>query len=172
MIAECMISLGYNKECVKIYKIITKSIIDEGLYRLGIERLSSHQIQKNGMGIFTWLRSHTNCHLCRARIVSATTTATSTNPNPVGSSSAATATGAVVVDSEETEIVDYEVEICDRPVEELGDDDDGDGEKEGMPMPMALSESGLRVLSVLRGIWGFKCRVIDDLFLQSQDPCD
>ncbi|KAK9154219.1 hypothetical protein Sjap_001699 [Stephania japonica] len=46
MIAECMISLGYSKECVKIYKIIRKSIIDEGLYRLGIERLSSHQIQK------------------------------------------------------------------------------------------------------------------------------
>nr|DAD43207.1 TPA_asm: hypothetical protein HUJ06_001437 [Nelumbo nucifera] len=29
-IANCMISSGYGKECVKIYKIIRKSIVDEG----------------------------------------------------------------------------------------------------------------------------------------------
>ncbi|XP_058109849.1 exocyst complex component EXO70H1-like [Magnolia sinica] len=45
-IAECMISTGYGKECVKIYKIIRKSIIDEGIYRLGFERMSSNHIQK------------------------------------------------------------------------------------------------------------------------------
>lgn len=45
-IAECMISAGYAKECVSIYKIIRKSIIDEGIYKLGVERLSSSQINK------------------------------------------------------------------------------------------------------------------------------
>ncbi|XP_057955725.1 exocyst complex component EXO70H1 [Malania oleifera] len=45
-IADCMISTGYGKECVKIYKVIRKSIIDEGLYHLGVERLSASQINK------------------------------------------------------------------------------------------------------------------------------
>ncbi|KAJ7977061.1 Exocyst subunit Exo70 family protein [Quillaja saponaria] len=45
-IAECMISSGYAIECIKIYKIIRKSIIDEGIYRLNIEKLSSAQINK------------------------------------------------------------------------------------------------------------------------------
>ena len=45
-IADCMIGCGYGKECVKIYKIIRKSIVDEGLYRIGIERNSSSQISK------------------------------------------------------------------------------------------------------------------------------
>jgi exocyst complex protein 7 len=45
-IANCMISSGYGKECVKIYKIIRKSIADEGLYRLGIEKFRSSQIHK------------------------------------------------------------------------------------------------------------------------------
>ncbi|KAK9280140.1 hypothetical protein L1049_013827 [Liquidambar formosana] len=45
-IADCMISSGYGKECVKIYKIIRKSIIDEGLYNIGVERLSFSQVQK------------------------------------------------------------------------------------------------------------------------------
>ncbi|XP_059430190.1 exocyst complex component EXO70H1-like [Corylus avellana] len=45
-IADCMISSGYGKECVKIYKIIRKSIIDEALYNLGHERLSLSQAQK------------------------------------------------------------------------------------------------------------------------------
>ncbi|KAJ0246946.1 Exocyst complex component EXO70H1 [Hirschfeldia incana] len=36
-IAECMTSCGYGKECVKIYKRIRKSIVDEGLSLLGIE---------------------------------------------------------------------------------------------------------------------------------------
>ncbi|XP_068644508.1 exocyst complex component EXO70H1-like isoform X2 [Aristolochia californica] len=45
-IAECMIQSGYGKECVRIYKVIRKSIVDEGLYRLGFERMSSQQLQK------------------------------------------------------------------------------------------------------------------------------
>ncbi|KAK6926905.1 Exocyst complex subunit Exo70, C-terminal [Dillenia turbinata] len=45
-IADCMISTGYGKECVKIYKIIRKSIVDEGLYHLGVDRLTSSQINK------------------------------------------------------------------------------------------------------------------------------
>ncbi|KAF3773312.1 Exocyst complex component [Nymphaea thermarum] len=45
-IAESMIAFGYGKECVKVYKILRKSIVDEGIYRLGIERTSSAQIQR------------------------------------------------------------------------------------------------------------------------------
>ncbi|CAI0475053.1 unnamed protein product [Linum tenue] len=45
-IAHCMIGAGYTKECVKIYKIIRKSIVDEGLYRLGVDRFSLLQVHK------------------------------------------------------------------------------------------------------------------------------
>lgn len=45
-IADCMISAGYAKECVKIYKTVRKSIIDEALYNLGAERLTLSQLQK------------------------------------------------------------------------------------------------------------------------------
>ncbi|KAG2673600.1 hypothetical protein I3760_13G099300 [Carya illinoinensis] len=44
--ADCMIASGYGKECVKIYKIIRKSTIDEALYHLGVERLSLSKVQK------------------------------------------------------------------------------------------------------------------------------
>ncbi|KAI3447651.1 hypothetical protein Pfo_004316 [Paulownia fortunei] len=46
LIAECMISSGYAKECLKIYNIIRKSIVDEGIYKLGVEKLTSSQIHK------------------------------------------------------------------------------------------------------------------------------
>ncbi|XP_071687532.1 exocyst complex component EXO70H1-like [Rutidosis leptorrhynchoides] len=46
LIADCMISSGYGKECVKIYKIIRKSIVDETLYNLGVERYSFNKITK------------------------------------------------------------------------------------------------------------------------------
>ncbi|OIT07078.1 PREDICTED: exocyst complex component EXO70A1-like [Nicotiana attenuata] len=46
LIAECMISSGYAKECLNIYKVIRKSSIDEGIYRLGVEKLSSSQVHK------------------------------------------------------------------------------------------------------------------------------
>ncbi|CAA6654869.1 unnamed protein product [Spirodela intermedia] len=45
-IADCMIFCGYGKECVNIYKTIRRSIVDEGLYKLGFDRLSPTQIQK------------------------------------------------------------------------------------------------------------------------------
>ncbi|KDP44174.1 hypothetical protein JCGZ_05641 [Jatropha curcas] len=45
-IADCMISSGYGRECVKIYKIVRKSIVDETLYHLGVEGLNFSQIQK------------------------------------------------------------------------------------------------------------------------------
>lgn len=45
-IADCMISAGYGKECVKIYKTLRKSIVDEGLYHLGVEKTTLSQIQK------------------------------------------------------------------------------------------------------------------------------
>lgn len=46
MIADCMISSGYGKECCKIYRRIRKSIILEALDQLGFENLSFSQIQK------------------------------------------------------------------------------------------------------------------------------
>ncbi|KAI3450457.1 hypothetical protein Pfo_007122 [Paulownia fortunei] len=45
-IADCMIASGYGKECVNIYKLIRKSIIDETLYYLGVEKLNHSQMQK------------------------------------------------------------------------------------------------------------------------------
>ncbi|WCJ28238.1 exocyst subunit exo70 family protein H4 [Euphorbia peplus] len=45
-IAECMIASGYSKECVNVYKVIRKSIIDEAMYKLGVEKLSSSQVNK------------------------------------------------------------------------------------------------------------------------------
>ncbi|KAH0737370.1 hypothetical protein KY290_036075 [Solanum tuberosum] len=62
LIAECMISSGYAKECVKIYKVIRKSIIDEAIYRLDVEKLSSSQVHKMDwevldLKIKDWLRA-------------------------------------------------------------------------------------------------------------------
>ncbi|KAK4755305.1 hypothetical protein SAY87_009062 [Trapa incisa] len=45
-IAECMIASGYAKECVSIYHVIRKSIIDEGLFRLGVEKLNHSRVRK------------------------------------------------------------------------------------------------------------------------------
>ncbi|KAK4762520.1 hypothetical protein SAY86_008288 [Trapa natans] len=46
-IADCMIGSGYGKECVKIYKIVRKSIVDEALYNLGVDlSFSPSEIQK------------------------------------------------------------------------------------------------------------------------------
>lgn len=61
-IADCMISSGYGKECVKVYNIVRKSIVDEALYHLGVERLSFSQVQKMDwevleLKIKTWLNA-------------------------------------------------------------------------------------------------------------------
>lgn len=46
MIADCMTSSGYGKECFRIYKKIRKSIILEALEQLGFENLTPSQVQK------------------------------------------------------------------------------------------------------------------------------
>ncbi|CAA7017711.1 unnamed protein product [Microthlaspi erraticum] len=46
LIADCMISSGYENECVKIYKKIRGSIIVESLNKLGFENLSFGKVQK------------------------------------------------------------------------------------------------------------------------------
>uniref|UniRef100_A0A6N2KLB9 Exocyst subunit Exo70 family protein n=1 Tax=Salix viminalis TaxID=40686 RepID=A0A6N2KLB9_SALVM len=62
-ISECMISAGYGKECIKIYKSIRKSIVDEALYHLNVDsRLSFAQIQKMAWEVLevkikTWLNA-------------------------------------------------------------------------------------------------------------------
>ncbi|KAG9158178.1 hypothetical protein Leryth_000328 [Lithospermum erythrorhizon] len=47
-IADCMISSGYGKECLNIYKLVRKSILNESLYNLGIieRNIVPSQIQK------------------------------------------------------------------------------------------------------------------------------
>ena len=45
-IAECMIAAGYAKECVSTYKSFRKSIVDEGMHRLGVEKISSSKVKK------------------------------------------------------------------------------------------------------------------------------
>lgn len=61
-VAECMTACGYGKECVSIYRIVRKSIVDETIYYLGIERLSKAQLKKMEWEILetrikTWLRA-------------------------------------------------------------------------------------------------------------------
>ncbi|KAK9062611.1 hypothetical protein SSX86_019799 [Deinandra increscens subsp. villosa] len=61
-IAECMISSGYGKECVKIYKILRKSIVDETMYNLGVEKYTFSQINKMDWEVIepkikTWLHA-------------------------------------------------------------------------------------------------------------------
>ncbi|QCD88307.1 exocyst complex component 7 [Vigna unguiculata] len=45
-IADCMISSGYGKECVNVYIVMRKSIVDEALYHLGVEKLTLARVQK------------------------------------------------------------------------------------------------------------------------------
>ncbi|CAN6887911.1 unnamed protein product, partial [Brassica oleracea] len=45
-IAECMIGSGYAKECISIYKSIRKSIIDEGVYRLEVEKITTAKAKR------------------------------------------------------------------------------------------------------------------------------
>ncbi|KAK7336993.1 hypothetical protein VNO77_17549 [Canavalia gladiata] len=64
LIADCMVSSGFAKECVGVYIIIRKSIIDEGIYRLSVEKLSSSRINKMDwevidLKISSWLEAMT-----------------------------------------------------------------------------------------------------------------
>ncbi|XP_028775792.1 exocyst complex component EXO70H1-like [Neltuma alba] len=54
VIADCMFSSGYGKECISIYKIMRKSIVDEALRHLGMESLSSSQIKKMDWQVLDW----------------------------------------------------------------------------------------------------------------------
>ncbi|CAL9220165.1 unnamed protein product [Arabidopsis halleri] len=61
-IAECMIGSGYAKECLSIYKSIRKSIIDEGIYRLEVEKTSTGKVKKMSwevmeLKIRSWLKA-------------------------------------------------------------------------------------------------------------------
>ncbi|KAJ6822512.1 exocyst complex component EXO70A1-like [Iris pallida] len=49
--ARAMISTGYGRECVAIYKTTRKSIVYEGLCRLGFEHLTLNKIQKLDWGV-------------------------------------------------------------------------------------------------------------------------
>ncbi|CAH8359053.1 unnamed protein product [Eruca vesicaria subsp. sativa] len=51
VIAETMIICGYGKECIKSYKLIRKSIVDEGLHLLGIEKVKTSQFHKMDWGV-------------------------------------------------------------------------------------------------------------------------
>ncbi|KAL3829162.1 hypothetical protein ACJIZ3_017964 [Penstemon smallii] len=61
-IADCMIASGYGKECVNIYKLIRKSIIDETMYYLRVEKLNYTQMQKMEWNVLetkirTWIHA-------------------------------------------------------------------------------------------------------------------
>ncbi|KAG2310978.1 hypothetical protein Bca4012_025475 [Brassica carinata] len=61
-IADCMISTGYAKECVTVYKTVRKSIVEETLHNLAVERLTLNQVQKMDWEtldskIRSWLRA-------------------------------------------------------------------------------------------------------------------
>lgn len=63
MIADAMIASGYGKECINIYKLVRKSMIDESLYNLGIieRNMTPSHIQKLDwdtieLKIKNWLR--------------------------------------------------------------------------------------------------------------------
>lgn len=44
--AETMISCGYGKECISVYKTTRKTIIDEALIRLGIQKYNRSHVKK------------------------------------------------------------------------------------------------------------------------------
>uniref|UniRef100_A0A0D6QWN5 Exocyst subunit Exo70 family protein n=1 Tax=Araucaria cunninghamii TaxID=56994 RepID=A0A0D6QWN5_ARACU len=45
-IAERMVASKYEKECCQVYSSVRRDVLDEGLYRLGLEKLSIEEIQK------------------------------------------------------------------------------------------------------------------------------
>lgn len=61
-IAERMVTAGYGKECVRIYGLTRKSVIEECLYKIGVERLSKGHVHKTEGAILdskikTWIRT-------------------------------------------------------------------------------------------------------------------
>ncbi|GLJ15821.1 hypothetical protein SUGI_0260940 [Cryptomeria japonica] len=45
-IAERMVACGYTEECCQVYICVRRHVLEESLYRLGIEKLSIEEIQK------------------------------------------------------------------------------------------------------------------------------
>lgn len=61
-IAERMVTAGYGKECVRIYGLTRKSVIDKCLYRIGVERLNKGHVHSTEGAILdikikTWIRT-------------------------------------------------------------------------------------------------------------------
>ncbi|CAA7392791.1 unnamed protein product [Spirodela intermedia] len=46
LIADSMISSGYGKECVDIYRLVRRSVVEEGLYKLGFDKSTPSQVQR------------------------------------------------------------------------------------------------------------------------------
>ncbi|XP_078446723.1 exocyst complex component EXO70H1-like [Wolffia australiana] len=45
-IARCMVYCGHGKECINVYRLLRRSVVEEGLYNLGFDRLSPGKLQK------------------------------------------------------------------------------------------------------------------------------
>lgn len=61
-IAERMVTVGYGKACVQIYMLTRKSVIEECLYKIGVEQLSKSHLHKTEGAILdskikTWIRT-------------------------------------------------------------------------------------------------------------------
>ncbi|KAL0370032.1 UNVERIFIED_CONTAM: Exocyst complex component EXO70H1 [Sesamum angustifolium] len=49
-IADCMIACGYGRECIRVYKSIRKSMVNESLYYLGVNEIKpSSMKERDGM---------------------------------------------------------------------------------------------------------------------------
>ncbi|XP_030542619.1 exocyst complex component EXO70H1-like [Rhodamnia argentea] len=44
-IVECMISSGYAKECIAMYTVVRKWVVDEAIRRLGVEKFGASQVK-------------------------------------------------------------------------------------------------------------------------------
>ncbi|XP_021721073.1 exocyst complex component EXO70H1-like [Chenopodium quinoa] len=46
LIADCMMSAGFGKKCLKIYKLTRRSFVEDALLKLGARKLKKSQVQK------------------------------------------------------------------------------------------------------------------------------
>ena len=65
IIADCMVSNGYGKECVNVYTTVRKSIVDEGVYKLNVEERSFSKVNKMDWEV---LEMKINCWLEAVKI--------------------------------------------------------------------------------------------------------
>ncbi|XP_078446981.1 exocyst complex component EXO70H1-like [Wolffia australiana] len=45
-IAHCMVYCGHGKECIDVYRLVRRSVVEEGLYNIGFDRSTLAQIKK------------------------------------------------------------------------------------------------------------------------------